>query len=64
MLNKQDVQHFIHWVNEIHRWGLSVHGPSCQKDVKFCIEGREQNVRTSLYESGLNPDSDEETDED
>ncbi|KFG84084.1 hypothetical protein MANI_024871 [Metarhizium anisopliae] len=60
MLSKANVQHFIHWVNEIHRWGLSVHGPSCEKDVKFCIEGREKNVRTSLYESRFDPDSDDE----
>lgn len=60
LLTSPNVTHFIHWVNEIHRWGLSVHGPSCQKDVQFCIEKREKRVRTSLYEGDHNPDSDDD----
>lgn len=59
LLTSPNVTHFVHWVNEIHRSGLSVHGPSCQKDVHFCIEKRERRVRTSLYEDDLNPDSDD-----
>ena len=26
------------WINEIHRWGLSQHGASCQRDVKIILE--------------------------
>ncbi|MCJ1400074.1 hypothetical protein MMC11_003277 [Xylographa trunciseda] len=65
LLTAPNVEHFIHWVNEIHRWGLTVYGPSCQKDIQFCIERREKNVRTSLGESyhDLDPDSDIEVDE-
>jgi hypothetical protein len=25
------------WINEIHRWGLSVHAASCQADVKTIL---------------------------
>lgn len=66
LLTAPNVEHFIHWVNEIHRWGLTVHGPSCQNNVQFCIERREKNVRTSLSEGNqdLNQDSDTEVDED
>ncbi|KAJ2897205.1 hypothetical protein MKZ38_004852 [Zalerion maritima] len=60
MFTAPNVKHFIHWVNEIHRWGLTVHGQLCKKDVQFCIEGKEKNVRTSLGASELDPDSDAE----
>jgi hypothetical protein len=66
LLTTPNVEHFIHWVNEIHRWGLTVHSASCQKDVQFCIERKEKNVRTSLGENSqdLHTDSDTEVDED
>jgi len=64
LLTAANVVHFMHWVNEIHRWGLDVHGPSCQKDVQLCIVKKEKNVRTSLSGDGdgLDADSDEEVD--
>ncbi|MCJ1471599.1 hypothetical protein MMC13_000239 [Lambiella insularis] len=54
------VKHFTDWVNEIHHWGLTVHGPSCGRDLQFCIRVAEKNARASL---GGNPDSDIEVDE-
>ena len=35
-----DIEEFIDWINEIHCWGLGVHGPSCQKDIKICVRER------------------------
>ena len=62
LLTRPNAEHYAHWVNEIHRWALTVHGPSCQKDVQFCIERRERNVRTSLGadDNDQDPDSDVE----
>ena len=57
-----DVRNFVEWLNEIHRWGLTVHGPSCEKDVKFCISNTKDAVRTSLEEVA-EQDSDTEIDE-
>jgi hypothetical protein len=48
MLTKSNVEHFIHWTNEVHRWGLGVHGQSCQKDVKVSVSKQNKDVRTSL----------------
>ena len=28
----------IDWINEIHCWGLSTHGPSCQEDLETMIK--------------------------
>ena len=33
------------WINEIHRWGLSVHSAACQADAKMIL--RQKSVRTS-----------------
>jgi hypothetical protein len=44
----EGVSSFVNWVNEIHRWGLTVHGPSCERDIKYCINGTPGAVRTSL----------------
>ncbi|KAH6871916.1 hypothetical protein B0T10DRAFT_541412 [Thelonectria olida] len=33
------------WINEIHRWGLSQHGPTCERDIKTIL--RTSGVRTS-----------------
>lgn len=41
------VQYLMEWVNEIHRWGLTVHGESCQSDIQHCIEA-DEIVQTSL----------------
>jgi hypothetical protein len=61
----EDTRTFIDWVNEIHRWGLSVHGPSCEKDVKFCVAHANTTVRTSLGnpEEAAEQDSDTEVDD-
>lgn len=34
----RDVHLLIDWVNEIHFWGLTVHGPMCEEDVKLCMD--------------------------
>ncbi|KAL9116464.1 MAG: hypothetical protein Q9187_007011, partial [Circinaria calcarea] len=39
------VRDLVDWVNEIHRWGLSRHGPSCEQDIKTVL--RVGGVRTS-----------------
>lgn len=59
MSSLHDVTHFCDWINEIHRWGLTVHGPSCGRDVQYCIENKEGNIRTSLGTMGGH-DSDDE----
>lgn len=51
------VQNLMEWINEIHRWGLTVHGDSCQRDVQHCIEADEL-ARTSLGEAQSLQDSD------
>jgi hypothetical protein len=43
-----DVLNLVDWLNEIHRWGLAVHGPECEKDVKVLIHTSEGGPRTSL----------------
>jgi hypothetical protein len=35
--SREGVSWFVNWINEIHRWGLTVHGPSCERDIKYCI---------------------------
>ena len=44
----EGVEHFVDWVNEIHWWGLTVHGPACEEDVKYCIRKASPGIRTSL----------------
>ena len=39
-MSRVGVKNFIKWVNEIHRWGLTVHGPGCERDVKVCMGDR------------------------
>jgi hypothetical protein len=46
------VRRFVDWVNEIHRWGLTVHGPSCERDIKYCINSTPGAIRTSLGMEG------------
>ena len=38
--NQYDVRELTDWINEIHRWGLSVHGPTCENDIKICVSQR------------------------
>ena len=58
------VQNFVSWVNEIHRWGLTVHGPACEKDIKYCIERKSPGIRTSLGLEELTINSDDGGDAD
>lgn len=54
-----EVRTCILWLNEIHRWGLTVHGPACEKDVKFCLERNLKGGRASLEEQpGVDSDED------
>jgi hypothetical protein len=42
-----EVEDFIDWVNEIHRWGLTVYGKACEADVKGCIDRGPSGIRIS-----------------
>lgn len=42
------VQTFIDRINESHQWGLTVHGPACERDVKLCLHTVPGAERTSL----------------
>jgi hypothetical protein len=46
--SKAGVRRLESWINEIHRWGLSVHAPGCQADAKAILE--QQDVEVSLIE--------------
>lgn len=54
------VRSLVNWLNEIHRWGLTVHGPSCERDIKACIN---ENHRTSLTRDELRVDGDIDDDD-
>lgn len=46
------VKQLIDWINEIHRWGLSIHAGSCQRDIKAILNVG--GVRTSdIHSTGL-----------
>lgn len=62
---KAGARAFIKWMNEIHRWGLTVHGPACQKDVKISMSKRTRGNRPSLttYEDTEDSDADADADE-
>jgi hypothetical protein len=53
LLGEVEVEDFIDWVNEIHRWGLTIYGRACEADVKGCIDRGPSGVRTS---SAVAPD--------
>jgi hypothetical protein len=36
--NEYAVRDLANWINEIHRWGLSQHGPSCETDIKAVLQ--------------------------
>lgn len=38
--SKLGVRRLESWINEIHRWGLSIHVADCQADVKTILEER------------------------
>jgi hypothetical protein len=35
----------VEWINEIHRWGVTMHGPACKDEIKVCLQ--RDGVRTS-----------------
>ena len=41
------VRRFIDWINEIHYWGLTVHGPHCQDDAKYILSKTSKGIRPS-----------------
>jgi hypothetical protein len=45
-----DTQELMRWTNEIHRWGLSMHGPSVKDEIKVCLN--DGGVRTSDFGVG------------
>ena len=45
--DRYDVRGFINWINEIHYWGLTVHGPSCQNDAKYMLGKMCKGIRPS-----------------
>ena len=55
-----DVRKLIHWINEIHFWGLTKHGPRLAKDVKYSIET--QQKKTGHRVSAIQRDSEDDPD--
>jgi len=55
-----DVRDLIDWINEIHCWGLTCHGPRCAKDVKYILQAREK--RTGYRPSDIARDSEDGSD--
>ena len=49
--NKSSVKELTDWINEIHRWGLNVHGPSCENDIKTCIAKRFGSRVSDIHET-------------
>ena len=46
-MNTASVRELINWLNEIHCWGLTVHGPRCEKDIKLRMNARQTGIGTS-----------------
>ena len=42
------VVNFVDWVNEIHRWGLTIHAPACELDIKLSVNKASKGIRISL----------------
>lgn len=38
------IRELVDWINEIHRWALSRHGPSCERDIK-AVASHEEGKR-------------------
>lgn len=46
------VRELVDWINEIHRWGVTAHGPSCERDVETVLRVsgvQESDVHAALY---------------
>lgn len=39
----------VDWINEIHRWGLSQHGPSCERGV---VKEKRQSIQRLTKSEG------------
>lgn len=57
-VNKSSVRDLIDWLNEIHCWGLTVHGPRCEKDIKIRMDAQNSGIRIS----DIGADSEDESD--
>ena len=42
-----NLRRFIDWINEIHFWGLTIHGPGCQDDAKHILSKISKGIRPS-----------------
>ena len=42
-----DVRELINWINEVHYWGLTIHGPACQNDAKEMLGKMCKGIRPS-----------------
>ena len=63
-LTASSVRNLIDWINEIHCWGLTVHGPECQNDIKLSLKARESSsgIRVSDVVSLISPSESEPID--
>lgn len=46
-MNTSSVRELINWLNEIHCWGLTVHGPRCEKDIMIRVNAQESGLRST-----------------
>ncbi|KAF9728472.1 hypothetical protein PMIN04_010456 [Paraphaeosphaeria minitans] len=46
-----NIRVLVEWINEIHRWGVTVHGPACKDEIKVCLQ--RSGVRTSIIGNNL-----------
>lgn len=52
-----DAKNLLNWINEIHSWGLTIHGLRCPKDVKICMGERPSGSRVSFIPRDSEDDS-------
>lgn len=47
---RESVVQLIHWINEIHYWGLTVHAPGCKEDIyaRTCSDGDADDADVSM----------------
>lgn len=43
----EEVRQLVHWINEIHCWGLTVYGPRCEKDIKILMHREYKKTKSS-----------------
>lgn len=44
--NVHNTRVLAEWINEIHRWGVTVHGPACKDEIKVGLQ--QSGARTSI----------------